>query len=252
MPIITLLTDYGTSDSYVAEVKGVLLSLAPGVTLVDITHEIAPGDVAAAGYILARAWSRFPAGTVHFAVVDPGVGTPRAALAMRTREQGFVGPDNGIFGGVLRGAEVEAVQLAVPDGASATFHGRDLFAPAAASLARGEPLESLGQPYAAIPRRLSGTAPHYEGKVVVGEVIYVDRYGNLVTNLTSEFVPHYAVLEAESLTIGPLRSTFGDVDKGGLLAYIGSGGTVEIAVRDGSASRRLGLGVGGRVKARLG
>src|SRR5512134_3506853 len=107
MTIITLLTDYGTSDSYVGEVKGVLLSQAPGATLVDITHEISPGDVAAAGYILARAWSRFPPGTVHFAVVDPGVGTPRAALAFRSREHSFVGPDNGIFGGVLRGAEVE-------------------------------------------------------------------------------------------------------------------------------------------------
>ena len=252
MTIITLLTDYGTSDSYVGEVKGVLLSLAPGATLVDLTHEIAPGDVAAAGYILARAWSRFPAGTVHLAVVDPGVGTARPALALRTREHCFVGPDNGIFGGVLRGAEVVAVQLTIPLGASATFHGRDLFAPAAARLARGESLDHLGKRYTAIPRRLSGTAPRYEGKVVVGEVIYVDRYGNLVTNLTTEFVPPYAVLEADSLTIGPLRSTFGDVEKGGLLAYIGSGGTVEIAVRDGSASRRLGLGVGGRVKARLG
>jgi S-adenosylmethionine hydrolase len=252
MAIITLLTDYGTSDSYVGEVKGVLLSLAPGATLVDLTHEIAPGDVAAAGYILARAWHRFPAGTVHLAVVDPGVGTARAALALRAREHCFVGPDNGIFGGVLRGAEVEAVQLAVPPSASATFHGRDLFAPAAALLARGEPLDRLGQRYVAIPRRLSGAAPHYEGKVVMGEVIYVDHYGNLVTNLTPEFVPSYAVLEAESLVIGPIRSTFGDVPPGGLLAYFGSGGTVEVAVRDGSAARRLGLGVGGRVRARLG
>ncbi|HSB53361.1 MAG TPA: SAM-dependent chlorinase/fluorinase [Gemmatimonadales bacterium] len=252
MPIITLLTDYGTSDSYVAEVKGVLLTRAPGATLIDITHEISPGDVAAAGYILARAWSTFPAGTVHLAVVDPGVGTARAALALRTRKHAFVGPDNGVFGGVIRGAEVQAVQLSTPAGASATFHGRDVFAPAAASLAMGEDLDRLGPRFSAIPRRLSGAAPHYEGKTVIGEVIHVDRYGNLVTNLTGEYVPAYAVLEAESLVIGPLRSTFGDVEKGALLAYIGSGGTVEIAVRDGSASRRLGLGVGGRVKARLG
>jgi S-adenosylmethionine hydrolase len=252
MPIITLLTDYGTSDSYVAEVKGVLLTLVPDATLVDITHEILPGDVAAAGYILARAWSRFPSGTVHLAVVDPGVGSTRAALALRTRGHSFVGPDNGIFGGVLRGAEVQAVRLATPANASATFHGRDLFAPAAAALARGEPIEHLGELYTAIPRRLSGAAPRYEGKVVIGEVIHVDRYGNLVTNLTPEYVPPYAILEAESLVIGPLRSTFSDVEKGNLLAYLGSGGSVEIAVRDGSASRRLGLGVGGRVKARLG
>lgn len=252
MAIITLLTDYGTSDAYVAEVKGVLLSLAPTANLVDVTHHIAPGDVTAASYILARMWSRFPAGTIHLAVVDPGVGTPRGAIAMKVKEHFFVGPDNGIFGGILRGNEVEAVQLATPAGAAPTFHGRDLFAPAAAALANGQALASLGERYSAIPRRLSGSVPHYEGKVVIGEVIYVDHYGNLVTNLTPDLVPAYAQLEAESLIIGPLRTTFGDVTPGHLLAYIGSGGTVEIAVRDGSAARRLGLGVGGRVKARLG
>ncbi|HSB55904.1 MAG TPA: SAM-dependent chlorinase/fluorinase, partial [Gemmatimonadales bacterium] len=164
----------------------------------------------------------------------------------------FVGPDNGLFGGVIRGAEVQAVSLGVPSGASPTFHGRDLFAPAAAALARGEPIGSLGEPYMAIPRRLIGSAPQYEGKVVIGEVIYVDRYGNLITNLTPDLVPPYGILEAESLVIGPVRSTFGDVPAGGLLAYLGSGGTVEVAVRDGSAARRLGLGIGGRVKVRLG
>jgi S-adenosylmethionine hydrolase len=250
--IITLLTDYGTSDAYVAEVKGILLSLAPGVNLVDVTHHIAPGDVTAASYILSRMWSRFPAGTIHFAVVDPGVGTPRGAIAMRVKEHFFVGPDNGIFGGILRGNEVEAVQLPTPAAAAPTFHGRDLFAPAAAALANGRPLSELGERYSAIPRRLSGSAPHYEGKVVIGEVVYVDHYGNLITNLTPDLVPPYAVMEAESLVIGPLRTTFGDVASGHLLAYVGSGGTVEIAVRDGSAARRLGLGVGGRVRARLG
>ena len=106
MPIITLLTDYGTADSYVGELKGVLLTQAPGVTLVDLTHQVAPGDVAAAAYVLARAWHRFPPGTVHLAVVDPGVGTARSALALRTREHLFVGPDNGLFSGLLRAAEI--------------------------------------------------------------------------------------------------------------------------------------------------
>ncbi len=252
MAIITLLTDYGTTDSYVGEIKGVLLTLCPGATLVDLTHEISPGDLLSAAYVLNRSWHRFPAGTVHLAVVDPGVGTGRAALAFRTRDHSFVGPDNGLWSGVMHGAPVEAVTLLPPPQAAPTFHGRDIFAPAAARLACGEPLSALGERFLGLPRRLSATQPHYEGKVVMGEVIYVDRYGNLVTSLTPEFVPDYAVLEAESLVIGPLRTTFGDVPTGGLLAYIGSGGQVEIAVRDGSAARRLGLGVGGRVRARLG
>lgn len=252
MAIITLLTDYGIADSYVGEMKGVLLSAAPGVTLVDITHAIPPGDIASAGYVLSRTWIHYPRGTIHLAVVDPGVGTSRAALAFRARDHFFVGPDNGLFSGVIRGAEVEAVALATPTSAVPTFHGRDLFAPAAAALARGESLGALGERYAGTPRRVSGAVPRHDGKVVVGEVIYVDRYGNLITNLTPDLVPSYASLEAESLVIGPVRTTFGDVPSGALLAYLGSGGTVEIAVRDGSAARRLGLGVGGMVRARLG
>ena len=244
MPLITLLTDFGTSDSYVAEMKGVLLGLCPGAVLVDITHAVPPGDI--------RAWHRFPAGTTHLAVVDPGVGTARTAFALAAHGHWFVGPDNGIFTSVLHDAEVEIVALATPQGASPTFHGRDLFAPAAAALACGAPLPSLGEPYLGMPSRLTWREPHYEGKSVVGEIVYVDRFGTLITNLTTEVVPPYAVLEVEDLDIGPLRRTFGDVPTGGLLAYVGSGGAVEIAVRDGSAARRLGLGVGGRIRARLG
>lgn len=252
MALVTLLTDFGTSDSYVAEMKGALLSAAFGATLVDVTHAVPPGDVRAGAYLLGRVWHRFPAGTIHLAVVDPGVGTDRAALALRAHGHYFVGPDNGLFTPVLRDAAVEIVVLPTPDGAAPTFHGRDLFAPAAAALARGAELASLGTPLGSIPQRLAYTEPHYEGKSVVGEIVYVDRFGTLVTNLTAEWVPPYAVLEVEDLDIGPLRRTFGDVPTGGLLAYVGSGGAVEIAVRDGSAARRLGLGVGGRIRARLG
>jgi S-adenosyl-L-methionine hydrolase (adenosine-forming) len=252
VPVITLLTDFGSSDSYVAEMKGVLLSRCPDAVLVDVTQAVPPGDVRAGAYLLGRAWHRFPAGTIHLAVVDPGVGTARAALAMRTQGHAFVGPDNGLFTPVLRDAEVEIVVLPTPDGAAPTFHGRDLFAPAAAALARGEALSTLGDPLMRIPERLVYTEPHYEGKSVVGEIVYVDRFGTLVTNLTTELVPPYAVLEVEGLEIGRLRRTFGDVPTGGLLAYVGSGNAVEIAVRDGSAARRLGLGVGGRIRARLG
>jgi S-adenosylmethionine hydrolase len=252
MPLVTLLSDFGTVDSYVAEMKGVILSAVPTATLVDITHAVPPGDIRSGAYLLRRTWHRFPLGTVHLAVVDPGVGTDRAAIALRARGHEFVGPDNGLFSPVLRDAEAEIVTLMIPDGASPTFHGRDLFAPAAAALALGNPLRSLGEPFVGLPQRLAYTEPHYEGKSIVGEIIYVDRFGTLVTNLTTDHVPAYASIEVEGLDLGALRRTFGDVPTGGLLAYVGSGGEVEIAVRDGSAARRLGLGVGGRIRARLG
>jgi len=252
MPAVTLLTDFGLSDSYVAELRGVLLSCAPGVTLVDITHAIPPGDVRAAAHVLGRAWHRFPPGTVHLAVVDPGVGTARVALAIRARGHFFVGPDNGLFTPVLRDAVVEIVAIPTPPGAAPTFHGRDVFAPAAAAIAFGASLASLGPLFRGIPERLATSEPRYEGKTVLGEVIYVDRFGTLVTNLTADHVPSYATLGVEDLDLGPLRRTFGDVVTGGLVAFVGSDGAVEIAVRNGSAARRLGLGVGGQVRVRLG
>jgi S-adenosyl-L-methionine hydrolase (adenosine-forming) len=252
MPLITLLTDYGTTDPYVGELKGVLLSAAPGATLVDITHSITPGDIRSAAYVLNRTWPRFPSGTVHLTVVDPGVGTSRGALAISVGTHYFVGPDNGVFTDVVQAAGASVVNLPVPTAASPTFHGRDLFGPAAAALAIGAPLDALGPPLAETPVCLAVSPPHYEGKSVLGEVIHVDRFGNLITDLTPALVPPYAVLEVEEVTIGPVRRTFGDVPPGGVVAYLGSGGTIEIAVRDGSASRRLGLGVGGRVRARLG
>jgi S-adenosyl-L-methionine hydrolase (adenosine-forming) len=248
---VTLLTDFGTRDSYVAEMKGVLLTGAPAATLVDVTHEIPAGDIRAAAYVLSRTWSRFPDGTVHLVVVDPGVGSSRAALALSAGSHFFVGPDNGVFTPVLHDAEVEAVALPIPPGASATFHGRDLFAPAAAALASGAALQTLGPRFAALPKRLAYTLPHRENGAVIGEVVYVDRFGSLITNLRAEEIPPHATIELDELEIGPLRQTYNDVAPGNLLAYIGSGGAVEIAVRDGSAARRLGVGMGGRVRARL-
>jgi S-adenosyl-L-methionine hydrolase (adenosine-forming) len=252
MNLVTLLTDFGTSDSYVAEVKAALLRAAPAATLVDVTHSVPPGDVRAGAYLLGRIWHRFPSGTVHLAVVDPGVGTDRAALAIAAHGHFFVGPDNGLFTPVLRDAEVQVVALPTPEAASPTFHGRDIFAPAAAAIGAGAPLTQVGEPFTGIPQRLVSSEPHHEGKSVVGQVVYVDRFGTLITNLTPDLVPPYAVIEVEGLEVGPLRRTFGDVPTGGLVAYLGSGGQVEIAVRDGSAARRLGIGVGGRLRARLG
>ncbi|HKV73456.1 MAG TPA: SAM-dependent chlorinase/fluorinase, partial [Gemmatimonadales bacterium] len=142
--------------------------------------------------------------------------------------------------------------LPVPAGASPTFHGRDLFAPAAAALARGATLASLGARLETALVRVEAREPRYEGKTVIGEVIYVDRFGNLVTSLTSAEVPGYATVEIEETDLGPVRTTFADVPSGTPIAYVGSSGRIEIAVRGGSAARRFGIGTGGEVRARLG
>ena len=251
-PIITLTTDYGPSSPYIAAMRGVILSINPAAQIVDLTHAIPPQDIRQGAIALADVTPLFPPGTIHIAVVDPGVGTERAIVYAEIGAQRYICPDNGLLSLVFREAEVQVVVLPTPDGASPTFHGRDVFAPAAAALASGAPLTRVGEPLTGIPERLVYDEPHHEGKSVVGQVVYVDRFGTLVTNLTPELVPPYAVIEVEGLEIGPLRRTFGDVATGGLVAYLGSGGQVEIAVRNGSAGRRLGMGVGGRIRARLG
>lgn len=245
MALITLLTDFGLSDSYVAEVKAVLLSRAPGATLVDITHQVSPGDVRAGQYLLARAWQRFPAGTVHLAIVDPGVGTSRRALAAAAGGHWFVAPDNGLLSFL---SAPRFVSLAIPSGAAPTFHGRDVFAPAAAALASGARLESLGSPvtdatHASLP------TPHHDGTAVMGEVLYVDRFGTLISNIPGPDVEAGVRIRVAGTDVGALRRTFGDVERGTLVAFVGSGGTVEVAVRDGSAARLLGVGVGAEVRA---
>ena len=142
--LITLLTDFGTADGYVGEMKAVLASLAPGATIIDVAHDVAPHDVDGARLALARYWRRFPEGTVHLVVVDPGVGSARGALATSSEGRYLVGPDNGVLSPALLHAGARCVSLAIPVGAAPTFHGRDVFAPAAAQLALGAPLETLG------------------------------------------------------------------------------------------------------------
>ena len=245
MPIITLLTDFGLSDSYVAEVKGVLLSRAPGSTLVDITHQVAPGDLRGGQFLLARAWHRFPVGTVHLAVVDPGVGTARRALAGTAAGHSFVAPDNGLLSFL---EQPRFVSLAIPADAAPTFHGRDVFAPAAAALASGKRLENLGSPITDATHAPLPTS-HHDGTAVMGEVLYVDRFGTLISNIPGPEVEPGVRIRVAGTDVGALRRTFGDVERGTLVAFVGSGGTVEVAVRDGSAARLLGVGVGAEVRA---
>ncbi len=245
-PLITLLTDFGTADSYVGEVKGVLLSQVHGAALVDITHEVPPGDVRAGQFILSRVWHRFPQGAVHLAVVDPDVGTARRALAAAAVGHFFVAPDNGLLSSLPPDAHF--VSLPVPAGAAPTFHARDVFAPAAAQLAHGAALTHLGHPITD-PVRWPLPRPRRDGAAVVGEIVYVDRFGTLVSNVPRELVQPGARINVGGTDVGTLARTFADVGRGQLVALVGSGGSVEIAVRDGSAARLLGVGVGAEVRA---
>ena len=247
-PVVTLLTDFGTADGYVAEMKGVLLSLVPDTDVVDVTHDIPPHDVESGRLALARYWRRFPAGTVHVAVVDPGVGSARAAIAVRSDDRLLVGPDNGILSPALlmRGAVV--VALPVPPPAAPTFHGRDVFAPAAAALAAGAPLESLGEPFGTPIIRRTPEARRASDGAIEGEVIAIDRFGNAVTNCLGL---RGGTIEVSGSVL-PVARTYADAASGALLALCGSTGLIEIAVRDGSAARELGLSRGSPVRYRPG
>jgi S-adenosylmethionine hydrolase len=244
--LITLLTDFGDADSYLGEVKGVLLSRVHGAALADITHQVPPGDVRAAQYILSRVWHRFPRETVHVAVVDPGVGTARRALAAAAAGHYFVAPDNGLLS--FLPPDAQFVSLPIPANAAPTFHARDVFAPAAGQLALGASLTHLG--HAITDPHLSPLpAPRQDGRVVVGEVIYVDRFGTLISNIPAGQVGPATRVRVGETDVGVLRRTFADVERGQLVAFAGSNGTVEIAVRDGSAAEKLGIGVGAEVRA---
>jgi S-adenosylmethionine hydrolase len=245
-PIVTLLTDFGTADGYVAEVKGVILARLPEVELVDVTHEIIPQDVEAGRLALARYWRRFPPGTVHLAVVDPDVGSTRGALAVASDGRFLVGPDNGLLSPALLMAGARAVELTVPPHAAPTFHARDVFAPVAALLASGTAIDDLG-PTASDPEiRRTREARRLEDGSLEGCVITVDRFGNAITNLIA---PHGGVVEVGTLQLPVLR-TYADAAAGTPLALASSNGLVEVAVRDGNAAQSLGLTRGARVVLR--
>jgi S-adenosylmethionine hydrolase len=245
-PIITLITDFGTADGYVGEMKGVMLSLAPEAQLVDITHDIDAQDVDRARLTLARVWRRFPSGTVHVVVVDPGVGSTRAALAVSNDDRFLVGPDNGVLSPALLAPGARVVELPIPPAAAATFHGRDVFAPVAAALASGIAFESLGVPARDPIIRRTPEARRAPDGSVAGEVIIVDRFGNAITNLIAR---RGGTVEVNATQI-PIRKTYAEAPVGGLIAVVGSTGFVEIAIRDGSAASVLGLSRGARVTLR--
>ncbi len=249
MTVITLTTDFGLSDGYVGIMKGVILGIAADVQLVDLSHDIAPQDVRQGSFVLSNAVPYFPAGTVHLAVVDPGVGGDRRPLLVTTPQASFVGPDNGLFTFALAQPEAQAWVLDQPrywlPAISRTFHGRDIFAPVAAHLARGVPPHELGSPIADAVR-LEPLLPQRQGnRHIVGHVIHVDRFGNLITNVPGAWLADGDwACEIAGRRIGHLSDTYAAVHSGALLALIGSSGMLEVAVRNGSAARLLGVGTG--------
>lgn len=250
MTRVTLLTDFGTADGYAAAMAGVVASSAPEAIVEYASHAVDHGDVFAAALALSRYGGLYPEGSVHVVVVDPGVGTRRRPLAADVDGRFYVAPDNGVLSLILQGAErvriVEIMDPAIVDDASDTFHGRDIFAPAAASLARGDALEKLGPPVHD-PRLLPVPQPSRTDSGVRGEVLLADRFGNLITNIPGEWVPGLARVEVDGAPVGAVRRTYGDVDPGQLLALVGSVGLLEVSVRDGSAASRLGVDRGAEV-----
>ena len=258
MSRILLLTDFGTRDGYPAIMKGVIWSIAPQAEVADLAHDIPPQDVLAAALTLGRAAPYFPAGTIFVAVVDPGVGTSRRPLAARLGAHLFAAPDNGLLTVVLQKAErsgepVEIVHLDRPGywlpQVSRTFHGRDIFAPVAAHLANGAALTELGTPIAD-PIRLRLPEARRTRQGWQGEVIHIDHFGNLATNLGSAHLPQAGEVEIHirGERIAGVVYAFGDKPPGALTALIDSFGALSIAVVNGNAAERLGAGVGESVE----
>jgi hypothetical protein len=256
---ITLLTDYGIRDSYVAEVKGVILRLYPEAVIVDITHDIEKYDIEEGAYNLARAVRYFPEDTIHVGVVDPGVGGPRKPLIIEARGAYFVGPDNGLLApaaerlGIKSIYEITRMDL-LPPRVSDVFHGRDIFAPAAALLAQGLKPSDLGVEVSEY-QRLTLYTLRIEAGRIDAKVIHVDGFGNLVTNVTYESLENAGVKLGSTLQVQvgdktyemPLVRNFSAVPVGDLLLLVAGGGYLEISVNQGDASARLGVGKGTEV-----
>ena len=257
--MITLLSDFGSASPYPAEMKLALAALTDAV-LVDITHDVPPHDVRTGAYLLRAAVLRAPAGTVHLAVVDPGVGTSRRPLILHSGGQYFVGPDNGLMLpaarrlGVIR-AFVITDEALIRGVRSSTFHGRDLFAPAAAHLARGTPPATLGAPAPEIVD-LDLEEGRRQGRTLLGTVVYVDPFGNVVTNVPAALLPPpgraVEVRIGRRRLRGTVRSTYGEGARGALVVVPGSDASVEIALREGDAARRAGVRAGVAVRIREG
>jgi S-adenosylmethionine hydrolase len=258
---ITLITDFGLKDGNVGVMKGVIWGIAPGVQIADLSNNISPQNIREAALILLRSAPYFPAGTVHVVVVDPGVGTERRPIAARLGDIFFVGPDNGVLTMLLERAEgsgwpveimhTDKPQYWLPE-ISHVFHGRDIFAPVAAHLASGVPLEEIGTPIDD-PVRLNLPQPHRRGDAWHGEIVHVDHFGNISSNIRREHLgtpPGVKVSLCDEVIEG-LVETFGERHPGELVALYGSTGNLIVSVVNGNAAMKLGAKVGDPVKAEL-
>ncbi len=251
--IITFLSDFGLEDGYVGIVKGVILGINPRARIVDITHQIPHGSILDAAFVLQEAWHFFPEGTVHLAVVDPGVGTTRRPIAVQAERHFFVGPDNGLFWPIIdRYPSSRIVHLNQEhyfrSEISDTFHGRDIFAPVAAHLATGVALQLLGPPIKN-PSSLSIPVPEIRDNLLLGAVIRIDHFGNLITNIDKNTLEKFlgkdeAVIRIGDLHITGIARTYGETTPGKVIALMGSAGLLEIAVCLGRAGDLDGLGAG--------
>jgi hypothetical protein len=250
LQMITLTTDFGHKDAFVGTMKGVILSICPNAQIVDICHEVPPQDVLSAALLLADSCHYFPVGTIHVAVVDPGVGSPRMAIAIQTPRYVFIGPDNGLFTPALQNEKVvAAVQLNNTafhrKPVSDTFQGRDIFAPAAAHLAAGVELRKLGDPINSWTT-LTVPQPRLKGDVLEAQVLRIDRFGNAISSLRAADYQAWnptgrrLVIKSGHATIQGICRKYSDVPEKEPVAYFGSGGRLEIAV-NGRADERLGL-----------
>ena len=272
MTIVALLTDFGMSDSYAGVMKGVILGIAPETVLIDISHDIPPQDIRAGAFVLKSASPYFPLGTIVVAIVDPGVGSERRIIAVRTSRALFIAPDNGVLSWALHGEDVQEI-VSVTESrywlpkVSRTFHGRDIFAPVAAHLANGLPIDRLGRPIQD-PIHLPLPRPRLEtGGVVHGEVIYIDRFGNLVTDIQLDPGDHRITnlsgcerdvhlnsairVQIREHRINSIRDDYADGEPGEMLALVGSSGHLEVAVCNGNAALLLGGTVGMPVRVTL-
>jgi S-adenosylmethionine hydrolase len=258
---ITLLTDFGTRDQYVAEMKGVILQIAPDATVVDVTHRIDPQDIVRAAFVLRQVWDWFPAETVHVAVVDPGVGSHRRIIAGRYSGRHVVCPDNGLISMVHHELQIEAVHVVENrnyrlSSVSSTFHGRDIIAPAAAHLAKGVPIRNLGPATDHVEVLQLASPQPLPGPGLSGEVLCADRFGNLITNISrQDLTPMYrqrsdAQVYLDGHCIGPIRGSYHEVAAGELTAIIGSSEHLEIAVNCGNAANTLDAKRGATVEVR--